>query len=200
MHVKSFIWGGVAALVLVAAFFFYTQFRQAPNSFDVGGVAVIKEIRKLNRWETASFTIEKIISKGEEKKDITTLLFGDKILLIASGQVVAGFDFEKVDEKNMSLFGKHIELRLNPPVILYTRLDNARTRVYDRTTGIFSKGDKNLEAEARDTAEKEILSAACAGNILKNAGENGKRQLTSLLTALGFSKISISFTSQPVCQ
>lgn len=165
---------------------------------DPGGIklntdraSVIKQMRSLQRFETASFTIEKIIDGGTSGNVFQQFLFGDKILLIAHGQVIAGFDLSQISEKDMEIKNQNIRVTLPKPQILVTTLDNTQTKVYDRTRGILSPGDKDLESKAREAAETSITKAACEGGILKQAGDNARKQLTAFLSALGFTQISI---------
>lgn len=154
--------------------------------------AVIKEMRSLQRIETASFTIEKIIDAGTTEKNVfKQFLFGDKILLIAHGQAIAGFDLSQISENDIEVKGTSLKVTLPPPQILITALDNTQTRVYDKQKGILNPGEKNLESEARQAAEKSIHDAACQGGILQQASDNAKKQLTILFEALGFSTVSI---------
>ena len=158
--------------------------------------AVIKEIRGLQRLETASFTIEKIINAGTTGKNIfSQFLFADRILLIAHGQVIAGFDLSQVSEKDIKVEGKNLIVRLPKPQILVTTLDNAQTRVYDRQRGILQPGQNNLESEARAEAEKSIAHAACKGGILQQAADNGRKQLTTLFSAFGFTAVTVEIPS-----
>lgn len=196
---SAFLFGILAGgLLLILIFLVYSQ--GFFNSFNINGGAVIKEVQKLNRWETARYSIEKIISKGDDKKGVFSFLFGDKILLIASGEVVAGFDFQTLNEKDLTITGKEVKINIGQPLILSSKLDNSKTRVYDRSTGIFTKGDKNLEKEARNIAEQEIRSAACASGILRTAAENGKKQLVPFLAALGFTSVTVTTTPSLLCK
>ena len=158
----------------------------------ISTTAVIRELRELDRLETASFTIEKIIDAGTAGNGIKEMLFGDRILLVAHGEVVAGFDLSELKDKDIKIEGKMITLALPPPAIYFSRLDNEATRVYDRKLGLLATGDKNLESEARLTAEKSIISAACKGGILNEASQNGRNQLSALLGSLGFTTISVN--------
>ena len=160
-------------------------------SINTNRSAVIKEIRNLQRIETASFTIEKVIDGGTSGNTFEQLLFGDKILLIAHGQVIAGFDLSQISEKEIEIKANTIRLSLPKPQILVTTLDNTQTRVYDRTRGILNPGDKDLESKAREAAQNSIREAACKGNILKQASDNARKQLTAFLSALGFTQVSI---------
>lgn len=156
---------------------------------------VIKELQKLNRLETASFTIEKIIDAKTEGNRFQELLFGDQLLLIAHGEVIAGFDLSKLDEKGIEIEGTTLRLTLPPPQVLVTDIDNEQTRVYDRRTGLLTKGDKDLEAKARQAAETTIAEAACQGGILTQASTNARSQLTALFKTLGFTTVVITTPS-----
>lgn len=163
---------------------------KAPE-FSMSKTTVIKEIRQLSRLETASFTIEKVIDSGSSGNELKDILFGDRILLIAHGQVIAGFDLATLSENDISVKDRSVSLKLPAPKILLTTLDNGETRVYDRRKGLLSPGDKDLESRARIAATDAISKAACEGKILSNATENARKQLTALLRAFGFTNISI---------
>lgn len=150
---------------------------------------VIKEIRSLNRLETAQFTIEKVIDAGTTGSRFEELLFGDRILLIAHGSVIAGIDLSRVETDDISIENGVLTISLPAPEILVTRLDPEMTRVYDRRTGVLSKGDKDLESQARSEAEKIIKEAACTGGILNEASQNAQRQLTVIFRGLNFSSV-----------
>ncbi len=160
----------------------------APSTrIDASRESVVKEMRQLGRLETSSFTIEKII---EAKKDgggpWRDILFGDKLLLIANGEVVAGYDLSGLSEKDVEKTASSLRVKLPAPQILSVRLDNEKTRVYDRDQGFLSRGDKDLESEARLAAEQSIRDAACASGILRQAEENAVKQLGAVLGALGY--------------
>jgi Protein of unknown function (DUF4230) len=82
-------------------------------------------------------------------------------------------------------------VHLPNPQILLTRLDNARTRVYSRNTGILVRVDPNLETQVRQEAEGELLQEAALGGIMNSARDNARATVTSLLQGLGFEKIEM---------
>jgi hypothetical protein len=161
-------------------------------TITAGKTTVIKELRALNRLETAQFTIEKVIDAGTSGSRFQEILFGDRILLIAHGEVIAGFDMSKLDADDIVVEGNSITMTLPAPQILVTNLNNEQTRVYDRRQGFLTKGDKDLESAARKAAEDTIRQAACEGGILSTASENGKKQLTVLLKSLQFTSVQIT--------
>ena len=176
---------------LIALFLFSLLLNRTDKS-ESDRVAVVKEMRALSRLETASFTIEKIIDSESSGNVFQKLLFGDKILLIANGNVIAGIDFIGIEEKDVVVEGKKIQVSLPPPQIFLASLDNTKTKVYDRKSGLLSGGNDNLESEARATAEQSIREAACCSGILDMASDNARKQITSFLSSLGFVEITIT--------
>ncbi len=154
--------------------------------------AIINRIELLNRFETASYNVDKIIEVGTTYTGIKQILFGDKIILIAQGSVVAGFDMNKMTPADFSGTGTEITIKLPAPEIFSVIIDNTNTKVFDRDQGIFTKGEIDLEAEARRKAETEIRAAACAQGILTTATEQAKKQLELMFSAAGFTSIAIT--------
>lgn len=181
----------LVGLVFLAIWFLI--FKESTGSLiNTDRASVIKEMRALQRLETASFTIEKIIDGGTTGNNIfQQFLFGDKILLIAHGQVIAGFDLSQISDSDIEVNGTSLSITLPKPQILVSTLDNTQTKVYDRQKGLLNPGEKDLESRARQAAEESIRKAACDGGILTQASDNARKQLTSLFAALGFTQISV---------
>lgn len=178
-------------LIVVGSFFVYSWANksQSKYTYNLNSQTVIKQIESLNRLETASFTIEKIIDVKTTGGPLADFLYGDRILLIAHGQVIAGFDMAKLNEDQVEIADKTVKMTLPAPEILVNSIDNNQTRVYDRNQGLLTKGDANLESEARKQAQAVIRDAACKGGILNEAEKNGRNQITALLRSLGFETI-----------
>jgi hypothetical protein len=190
----KFIKIGVIVFALVAILIaILTMNSKTQNKYTVNlsSQTVIKQMEALNRIETSQFTIEKVIDIGKSGNKFQQFLVGDRILLIAHGEVIAGFDLSKVKKDNIQVDGSTLRLTLPAPEILVTRLDSEQTRVYDREQGLLTKGDRDLESEARKEAEAVIKDAACKGGILTEASKNARNQMTSQFKALGFTTVVI---------
>jgi hypothetical protein len=75
------------------------------------------------------------------------------------------------------------------PEIFISTLDNEKSYVYDRETGIFSKGNVDLETEARQVAEDSIEEAALEDGILETARRNAELYFSLLLRDLGYQEV-----------
>ncbi len=116
-------------------------------------------------------------------------MFGDKLLFVAHGTVIAGIDLEKLGEDDIWLIGGVLYVRLPEAEIFFVNLDNDKSYVYDRDTGWLTSGNVDLETEARKAAEDEILDAALEDGILDQARTNAENFILRLLWDLGFTDV-----------
>ena len=148
-------------------------------------VTYINEVRALSRLETIQYSVEKVIT-GETGGGTFQALFGDKILFVAHGTVIAGIDMEKLQPEDLRFENGVLTVRLPPAEVLIATLDNEKSYVYDRDTGILAKPDVNLETLVRQRAEEEILKAAIEDGILEQAQLNAEAYLFKFFAALGY--------------
>lgn len=153
--------------------------------------AVVVQVQQLNRLETASYTIEKVIEgRVDQGNPVLNALLGDRLLFIAHGNVIAGVDLSQLRPEDVILHdNQSISLRLPPAGVLSQSLDNELSRVYDRQRGLLTKGDANLETQVRQEADQQILQAACRGGILRQATTNAQTQIRALLVTMGFHQV-----------
>lgn len=152
--------------------------------------SVVRSIQQLQRLESVQYTIDQVVT--DEREGMLRQPFaGDKILLIAHGEVVAGIDLGELSRGAVAVNGSSVRVRLPAARIFSTRLDNQKTRVYSRDTGLFTSPDPHLESEVRRQAETQLTAAAVQDGILQTARNNARQTLTALLTSLGFRQITI---------
>jgi hypothetical protein len=151
-------------------------------------VTVIHEVRTLARLETIQYSVEKVIT-AETGQGAFGFLFGDKLLFVAHGVVIAGMDLSKLGAADMWNDGGVLYVRLPDPELFVITLDNEKSYVYDRETGLLTYGDVNLETLARQAAEKAIGEAALSDGILEIARQNVESYLSRLLRDLGYPEV-----------
>jgi hypothetical protein len=153
--------------------------------------SVVERIQQLQRLETVVYNMDKIVTGEKDNPILPNFLAGDRLLMLVHGQVVAGVDFSQLGSRDIQVNGKQVKVHLPNPRVLMTRLDNSRTRVYSRNTGLLVPVDPNLETEVRQEAEQELLQEALQDGILNTARQNARTTLTSLLLGLGFEKVEV---------
>lgn len=148
-------------------------------------VTIVREVRALARLETIQYTIEKVII-AETGQGPFGFLFGDRLLMVAHGTVIAGVDLGRIGPSDIWFDEQgRVYILLPEPEIFVAALDNDKSFVYDRDTGLFTRGDINLESTARMAAEAEIKDAALEDGILRQAGINAESYLFRLMRTLG---------------
>jgi hypothetical protein len=154
-------------------------------------ISIIHEVRALARLETIQYAVEKVIT-AETGQEFLGFLFGDRLLLVAHGTVIAGVDLDKIGADDIEVDAEGRATLLLPPTeIFVTVLDNEKSYIYDRTKGLLTRGDVQLESAARLAAEREIERTALEDGILDQAQVNAEAYLYRLLRSLGFPDVTI---------
>ena len=96
---------GIGILLLVCGMTVFSRSAQAglwnrvasfvtgrPLRFDVSSPSVVEMIRQLSRMETVEYSLDKIVEGGRQNAFLPDFLTGDKLLLVAHGEVIAGID------------------------------------------------------------------------------------------------------------
>ena len=181
---------GLAITTLLAGLAWWLV-RGSSVRIDTSRPAVVHRIQQLQRLETVVYGMDKIVAGGQESRYLPRLLAGDRLLLIVYGEVTAGVDLGKIDAAQIEVTGRSILIGMPPAEILATRIDNERTRVYSRETGLFTRPDPNLESDVRKEAERQIRQAALDGGILQTAATNARATLLAFLQGLGFDRVEV---------
>ncbi len=161
------------------------------NTFIMSQGSVVERIQQLQRMETVVYNMDKIVSGERTNPILPDFLTGDHMLMVVHGQVIAGIDFSQLRPSDVQVTGRTLRIHLPAARVLLTRIDNARTRVYSRKTGLLVPVDPDLETQVRQEAEGELLEEASKGGILKSAHDNARNTLTTLLLGLGFEKVEV---------
>jgi hypothetical protein len=193
--------GAVLTVVLIGALVWFStglgflhllsNLRGGRTLINVDQPTVVRQIQQLQRLETVSYTMDKIISGEHANAYLPKFLAGDRLLLVVHGEVVAGINLASVQPGDVRIEGQKVSINLPAAEVFSTRIDNAKTKVYSRDTGLFSSPDPNLESEVREEAERQLQQAALQDGILKTAGENARSTITGMLKGFGFHEVDI---------
>jgi urease gamma subunit len=163
----------------------------APRRVTTTQEGALKELRALNRLETAAFTADAIVESDNKGSTLQNLLYRDRMLLLARGRVIAGLDLAALSPEDVLVSDGSLTVRLHAPEIMSVALDGDATRVYDRTLGLFSKGDKDLETRLRREAEVAVRRSACRAGILDEAARNAAVAVRRTMALAGFASVSV---------
>jgi hypothetical protein len=151
-------------------------------------ITVVREVNSLARLETIQYSVEKVVT-AETGQAFLGVLFGDRLLLVAHGEVIAGVDLAKFSEEDIYIQNGLLFVRLPEPEIFVATLDNEQSYIYDRQIGFLRRGNVDLETAARRAAEVEIERAAINDGILERAERNAEDFLRKLFLQMGFPEV-----------
>lgn len=160
---------------------------------------VVSQVRELARLEGVSYHIERVVDLKEEQRKVFGLVSaGDAILLVASGDVVAGVDLGKLGPGDVQTTpdGRKVTIRLPPAEVFSARLDNTHTYVHSRKTDLLAERQESLETRARQAAEQTLRAAAEDAGILERAQSSVARTVKSLVRSLGFEEVQVDYGSR----
>src|SRR5471030_1973133 len=156
---------------------------------------VVEKIQKLNRLETVIYSLDTIVESNESSPVLPDVIAGDRLLMIVHGQTIAGVDLSQLKPESVQITesggARSITLTLPPSTVFLTTIDENKTRVYKRDTGIFVSADPNLETQTRAKAQAELQQAALTDGILDAASKNARSTVTAMLEGLGFQHVEV---------
>jgi hypothetical protein len=161
------------------------------TTIDTSSPSVVEKIRQLSRLESVVYSLDKIVVGERKSTYLPDFLVGDKLLLVAHGDVIAGVDLQQLKPGDVSVSGDAVHVRLPEAQVFTTRIDNGQTKVYSRITGLLISPDMNLETQVRQAAEQQMTEAAVDDGILLKARGNARASVTALLYGLGFHKVDV---------
>ncbi|MEM7334844.1 MAG: DUF4230 domain-containing protein [Chloroflexota bacterium] len=193
----------------IAAYTFFTTINQAETAVQSVGdfvqqlvvpatpvilpdsTLIVNQINDLARLETASVDLEKVIT-AERGSDALFGTFSESMIFVANGTVVAGIDFQEMEEADLKVVDPETIWVHLPNAKIFEDLpvlDNEESYVADRDTGLFVSADPELETEVRRVAESTIREEAFETGIVSVADENAEAFMESFLTSLGFTNV-----------
>lgn len=182
----------VLFLMLAAAFLvgslvgvFITRLRAPRDSVKLYNTAtLLQQAQSLNELVTVKYIIERVVVLEDVK------WYGEnRVLLLAHGVVKAGVDLGRLQPTDLTVSSNRLTIKLPPARIFDAYLDEQRTQVIERTTGLLRAFDKNLEQNVRRNAVDDIQRAARIGGILKDADRQAREQLERLFRGAGFAEV-----------
>lgn len=161
----------------------------------VSASQVVEKIQRLNRLETVVYSLDTVEETTESNPVLPDAIAGDKLLMIVHGQTIAGVDLSQLKPDSVEITdtggSRSIRLTLPPSQVFFTNIDNDKSRVYARDTGLFVKADPNLETVTRAKAQSDLQQAALADGILDAATKNAHATVTAMLEGLGFEHVDV---------
>ena len=182
---RLIIVGLVLAIAMGVALFIALLFVRPPATGAPPRIqstaTIVQQVQTLSELVTVKYVLEKVVILDDIK------WYGEnRVLLVAHGIVKAGVDLQEIKPEDVRVEDKKILLKLPRARITDVYLDDEKTRVVDRSTGLLRAFDKDLEQNARRQAVEDLRIAARSNRIYEDAEERARLQLANLFHQLGY--------------
>ena len=189
----------VTVLVLVAAALLWLKLKPKDEGLKIDETAnVVTEIRKIAQFTSACY-YEDVILKDKKaneslggkvvnsfsKKDRPIL--EDEIVIVASGNVRAGFDLSKLSEKDIVIRDSVLEVTLPKAEIFEVIVNPSGFDVYVEDGTWSHEQVTKVENKAMNKIRKDAIS----DGLLEKATELGVTKLTELFKTFGYKEVVI---------
>lgn len=185
----------IGAVLILGAFFIgsafsgFSLFGGGEEYADIG-VSVVEQVRNVAELTTVEMVQTTTIEKGTDFGWLNWAR-GDRVFMFVVAHIGAGIDFDRFYTGSFQVDNDSgtVTVEMPPAQITYVALDNEQTQVIDRSTGIFTKGNPQLESDARQVAEQVLQETAIQVGILEQAEKNARNVIEGLLLELGYTQV-----------
>ncbi|MFF5296922.1 DUF4230 domain-containing protein [Paractinoplanes globisporus] len=208
---RVLIFFGVVFAVIVAACFGLRSLNVLPsfdNPFDKQTTdrsqpVLLQSMRDLSRYVAADGTFQVIVDLQDDRKYVPDWLINRRILFVGSGTVEEYVDFSALSDKALEVDNekKTIKLTLPPPQQGDAALDLQKSYVVEEDRGLLTsigdafKSDTDKQQRVYQLAQQRITEAARGSGLDQRARDNTQHMLESLFTRLGYTSVTVTFTT-----
>jgi hypothetical protein len=182
-------YNALSSLKILPRFPLFSLFGHKEQKIDETPV-IVQEIRKIAQIATQNFYDECIYDSGPIFTDIFTP--EKRLILIARGEVIAGFDLNRLERTSLSIKDKSVTLVLDSPRILDVIVNPSDYQVFVQE-GNFTFDEVT---EYKERAKRTIAVNAIRKKILDKSAIQGQKIIEWFFRLLGYEKIDIIIRSQ----
>ena len=154
---------------------------------------ILIDFEELGKLVTMQYKLQTVSVVEEKEDNWLNRLFGEnKIVLVATGEVMAGVDMTLLAEKDILVNGPAVRLIMPPAEIVSVSLIPGESWVYDHKLNIL-KPNWQIEQQAQEQAVVSLRQWSIKNGILEQAEEVFTTRIESFLRRLGFTEVTILF-------
>jgi hypothetical protein len=146
---------------------------------------IIQQVKNIAQMFTQTYYDEYVYDTGL----IRTPVFSQnkRLIFIAKGEVIAGFDLSELNEKSIIRREKSIVVKLPPARILDVVINPSGFETFIEEGEITFEDSKKFHEDARRIFDRNARDKG----ILKNSAEQGRQMLEKFFRLLGFETVDI---------
>jgi hypothetical protein len=162
-------------------------------SHELSEPAVVVKMQRLGHMPTAVYSLDTVVADGLSAGTASGAPGGERILLVVHGASVAGIDMAQLKPEDVRIDASthSIHVTLPPAQLFSTKLDDQRTRLVERSSGLLVPMGQALGPVNRVRAQDQMQQTALADGILDAARANARASVSALLSSLGFEQVDV---------
>ena len=163
--------------------------------------ALLKSITSLSRYQAASGSFQVLVDLSRKTQYLPSFLEGSQTLFAGQGTVTAYDDFSQLGRGDIQIAPGRtvVTVRLPQPQLEPATLNIRQSYVFAQQQGLlnrignFFSGNPGNQQQVYLAAQQKLQAAASHSPLLAQAKSNTRSMLTSMLHALGFSQVTVTF-------
>lgn len=171
----------------------FLSLQDRPPQIDVSNI-LLEKLRHASELTTAVYTMETVVPAQQDRELMGMTVGTTKLLYVAYGEVKAGIDLTQITPADVQVRKDTVVVTLPPPMILDSKIDVTRSRVYDYDRGFLGLGPDvapQLQTQAAQKTLYQMVTNACAEGVLLQASDRAQVAVKELLTLSGHTQVEI---------
>jgi hypothetical protein len=157
---------------------------------QLNATVILDRVQQLSTLTTARYNFSTIVTSQREMPAALQLLYGERLALVAVGQVTAGVDLAALTGADITFQGGVLRLSLPAASLQDCFLDENASYVIERDTGLFNRGVIDLESTARQYAVAQFREFALNEGILATAESQARAAIQQVIVLAGLEQVS----------
>ncbi|MGQ4432472.1 MULTISPECIES: DUF4230 domain-containing protein [unclassified Streptomyces] len=200
-----------AVVVVIAVLFAGLRLAVLPGLRDIfgtettdrSGPALLKSIQDMSRYDAASGNFQVVVDLEKDAKYLPDAIRGTRTLYVGAGTVEGYVDLGKLGKQDVTVNSDRTSASIKLPHATLGKpaLDPDHSYTVSKQRGLLDRiGDvfsdnPNSEQAVQKLASKHIGEAAKTSGLTTRAETNTTNMLKGLLGSLGFTDVTISYSS-----
>lgn len=179
----------IATTLVLAAILLISKTRGSEeNEYD--STTILNKIVHIQELALVKYNYSGVIAFKDFKKilNINVPLTEKYFLLKYNGNINAGVDFSKI---KVDVKGESVRVSIPKAKILNTTIDENSVKIYDESENAFNPIKISDYNSSLVEEKNKMTQDAVSQGILKEANEQAKLAITSLLNGMGFNDIEV---------
>ncbi len=199
----------LTTIIIVSAIFLAGVFAGSQGWFgwltgnfqvQTNNITILDRIQALSQLTTTRYSYSNILTTERELPPILSGLYGERLIMVAVGEVNAGIELSQITVDDLTTAGDTLIIRLPPAQLQDCFFNEQASYVISRDTGLFARPLPDMDERARRYALEQFRDRSLEEGILADAqaqAEIAIHELVSGLTQSQYTRIEVISEQQP---